>query len=291
MKKIALCTGINDYPGTANDLSGCINDAWDWRTFFKNLGFQVYYSSDSQLTVRNFKQLLVDYISLLETGDWFVCQYSGHGTQWPDVNNDELDGYDEALFLYDGPLIDDEIRDIIRVHAKEGVFILFILDSCFSGSATRKVNVLPGHLGKRKFIPPPVWNVKKVNNTAKKKRFLEEISLVDVLMSGCSDNESSYDAFINGRFNGAFTRNAIDSYRAGMTFQQWHAEISKRLPSSDYPQSPQLEGSVENLRKKFPDPMPSDVVPVVDYEGGSWIVPAVIIGLVVIGVVLYFVLR
>jgi hypothetical protein len=30
MAKTALCIGINDYPGTANDLSGCINDAQDW---------------------------------------------------------------------------------------------------------------------------------------------------------------------------------------------------------------------------------------------------------------------
>ncbi len=26
----ALCIGINDYPGTQNDLSGCVNDAQDW---------------------------------------------------------------------------------------------------------------------------------------------------------------------------------------------------------------------------------------------------------------------
>jgi len=30
MAKKALCIGINDYPGTQNDLSGCVNDANDW---------------------------------------------------------------------------------------------------------------------------------------------------------------------------------------------------------------------------------------------------------------------
>jgi len=30
MAKLALCIGINDYPGTVNDLSGCVNDAQDW---------------------------------------------------------------------------------------------------------------------------------------------------------------------------------------------------------------------------------------------------------------------
>ena len=29
MKK-AVCIGINNYPGTSNDLQGCVNDANDW---------------------------------------------------------------------------------------------------------------------------------------------------------------------------------------------------------------------------------------------------------------------
>ncbi len=29
MSKKALCIGINDYPGTQNDLSGCVNNAND----------------------------------------------------------------------------------------------------------------------------------------------------------------------------------------------------------------------------------------------------------------------
>ena len=28
--KRAVCVGINDYRGTANDLKGCVNDANDW---------------------------------------------------------------------------------------------------------------------------------------------------------------------------------------------------------------------------------------------------------------------
>ena len=30
MSKRALCMGINNYPGTHMDLSGCVNDARDW---------------------------------------------------------------------------------------------------------------------------------------------------------------------------------------------------------------------------------------------------------------------
>ena len=28
--KLALCVGINDYPGVSSDLYGCRNDAADW---------------------------------------------------------------------------------------------------------------------------------------------------------------------------------------------------------------------------------------------------------------------
>lgn len=30
MTSKALCVGINDYPGSGNDLKGCVNDAKAW---------------------------------------------------------------------------------------------------------------------------------------------------------------------------------------------------------------------------------------------------------------------
>ena len=36
MAKYALCIGINDYPGTDSDLSGCVNDANDWAAALTN---------------------------------------------------------------------------------------------------------------------------------------------------------------------------------------------------------------------------------------------------------------
>ena len=35
-----LHIGINDYPGTGNDLSGCVNDANDWREAMRARGFE-----------------------------------------------------------------------------------------------------------------------------------------------------------------------------------------------------------------------------------------------------------
>ena len=41
MSKKALCIGINDYPGTDSDLSGCVNDANDWAAELASRGFAV----------------------------------------------------------------------------------------------------------------------------------------------------------------------------------------------------------------------------------------------------------
>ena len=42
MNKKALCVGINDYPGTSNDLAGCVNDTANLKNFLvKEFGFEV----------------------------------------------------------------------------------------------------------------------------------------------------------------------------------------------------------------------------------------------------------
>ena len=37
--KRSLHIGINDYPGTGNDLFGCVNDSNDWREAMEALDF------------------------------------------------------------------------------------------------------------------------------------------------------------------------------------------------------------------------------------------------------------
>jgi signal transduction histidine kinase len=53
MKKLALCIGINDYPGTGSDLSGCINDANDWSNILKQKGFTVKKLLNKDATGKN----------------------------------------------------------------------------------------------------------------------------------------------------------------------------------------------------------------------------------------------
>lgn len=72
----------------------------------------------------------------MKGGDLLFISYSGHGTRVKDLNNDEEDGYDEVLVLYDRLFIDDEFQ-LCWNKFNEGARIFFINDSCYNGTVTR----------------------------------------------------------------------------------------------------------------------------------------------------------
>jgi hypothetical protein len=79
-----------------------------------------------------------------------------------------------------------------------------------------------------------------------RKRFLyPESDMQEILISGCNATEYSYDAVIGGRRNGAMTALAIRIIRGNpsLTYTEFHEKLRELLPSTRYPQSPQLEGS------------------------------------------------
>jgi len=288
--KRALCFGINNYPGTENDLSECINDAKDWAARLKELGFTAEIYLDASVTIENFTRLLSREVGLATAGDWLIIQYSGHGTYGVDINGDEGDGYDEALYLYNGALYDDKIREILK-YLQARVHIVFILDSCFSGTATRKPVGIPKT--KIRFVQPQ--NLPRVLKP--RKRMLADEEMVEILLSGCSDKESSYDATLLS--NGAFTYYALKTLELGLNFYDWHERIRQHLPSSEYPQTPQLEGSIKNKLlylgedtitpvpepEPSPEPIPSEQP---HWWASGWFVVAVVI---VIAIIIYLTLR
>ena len=64
--------------------------------------------------------------------------YSGHGSQVPDGDGDELDGYDESLCPVDyqtrGKILDVEINATIVRPLPHGVKLHAIIDTCSSGT-------------------------------------------------------------------------------------------------------------------------------------------------------------
>ena len=232
-KKIALLFAINNYPGSQNDLQGCLNDLK--RVASKLPDFEKRLFKDSQVTIETFEAEILKASAETETGDNVIIMYSGHGTYIPDTNGDEVDGKEECLYLYNGVLTGDRFGELLDTF-KQGVKIRIFLDSCFSESATRALNLQPNSKKGKFRIYKKFRNKKNLPH----KKFVKPINWV--VYSGCSERQTSADAFLGGQFNGAFTYYLWECLDRSYTDKQWFAELRKQLPSSEYDQIPTLEG-------------------------------------------------
>lgn len=249
-KRVALCVGINDYPGSNNDLNGCVNDALGWTNLFDSLGYDTTTLLDADATRANVLGKLQQSLASLKFGDRFVFQYSGHGSWVPDQNGDEADQRDECIVLHDwqqsGFVTDDELYNIYQ-NRRRGVRVTAISDSCFSGTVARLWSALavkrgtPEGAEKLRYfdaalLTPGVKDEPpKVRDTGSRPG--------TVLLSGCNEQEVSYDAWIGGKAQGAFSEAAIRTFSPKLTMQAWHRLTLQALDHSRYPQTPQLQAT------------------------------------------------
>jgi len=259
--KYALCIGINNYPGTGSDLSGCINDANDWKAVLTARGFETQLLTDKKATRKGILSAMEATIKNAKYRDSIIFTYSGHGTFIPDEDGDESDGTDECLVPHDidtnGPITDDELFELFSSKAF-GVKLVFLSDSCHSGTVAKfaPITTPPTIKGKNapqrkvRFLPPSVFLSKKEVTKLGTSRALRKSSppgrYGGLLMSGCLDAEYSYDAWFSGRPNGAFTfvaLRALKSLKSTATYRDWYKAVRKALPSQQYPQTPNLYGS------------------------------------------------
>jgi hypothetical protein len=254
--KHSLHIGINNYPGTANDLRGCVNDANGWEELLRdNYGFKTQKLLDAKATYRNVVREMVKIVEQASSKSHIVITFSGHGTNVRDVSGDEQDKRDEALCLYDKLLIDDQLRDILGKLPK-GAHLTFISDSCHSGTVTRSfLNTLYDEdAPKPRYLPPEddqeVFEIAPKSIT--KKILHPEEDMGEVLLTGCNATQYSYDARIDGKFQGAMSHFALKILKANpdCTYEDFYKELRAELPDRSFPQTPQLEGSESNKKRK-----------------------------------------
>lgn len=140
-----LVIGINDYQ-TFDTLDGAVNDAQDVADALNKIGAKQVImlldkAADRDTIFSKWKSLT----SQAKKGDILVFAYSGHGSQEPEhVANSESDSRDENFILADFAardrasyqrIVDDEINALFR--ETPDLKILFIADSCHSGTMTR----------------------------------------------------------------------------------------------------------------------------------------------------------
>lgn len=259
--KRSLHIGINNYPGTGNDLNGCVNDANDWQDALDARGFKTTMLLDAMATKANMREAIIDIVSETGRDDIAVITFSGHGSWVPDENGDEPDGRDEALCPYDihmGEILTDDELYAILCERERGARIIVISDSCHSGSVARMSNMIPGleqdpwKFSKIRYMPPEIF-LKRDSVRLEKARRVERVTAstnkiraASLLLSGCKDIEYSYDAWFKGRANGAFTYVALHVLKTlppDATYGTWYQKIREILPNVNYPQTPQISGS------------------------------------------------
>ena len=254
--------GINDYPGTSSDLTGCVNDANDWKEVLESRDFEVARLLDGEATRRALIGELRRLVGALRAGDILVFQFSGHGSWIPDEDGDETDSRDEVLCPHDiasqGPLTDDDLHGIFSERAPWARIVL-IADSCHSGTVSRfrKTDAGEGREQRVRFLPPREFlsraMLRSLGRGERRKAASPPGRRSALLLSGCLETEFSYDAVFRGRPNGAFTHAAIRSLARlpeGATYLDWYGAIRRALPTAEYPQTPTLYGSSTEKRWK-----------------------------------------
>ena len=149
--KYALLVGIDDYPGTGNDLRGPIEDARImYRVLTERFGFDpdnIVVLNDSDATRENIANGIVQHLGQAGPDGVAVFFYSGHGMQMGEnigltgaLDPEPRGDGDEAIYIYghsedSSVLLDEELGFLIETI--EAGRALVVVDACFSGEITR----------------------------------------------------------------------------------------------------------------------------------------------------------
>lgn len=134
------------------------------------------------------------------------------------------------------------------------------MDCCHSGTNTRAI-LPPEAPSKERYLPSP-WGLAAVESrrslpkritgelrrsprAARRGKDIVDADLPEMLITGCRDTQTSADALINGRYNGALTFALVEAIRTSkgrLTYRELHDRASRVLKARKFDQVPQLEG-------------------------------------------------
>lgn len=235
VKKYALLIGLN-YKNSPYPLNGCWNDVVSMKKLLEEYGYfpggksSESYLSDaegSMVIVTDEKERvlakdILTYIDALvrkaKSGDYVFFHFSGHGGQLPDERKgtfassleevggvgdlDENDGMDETIFGSDLIAIRDDVLRARLVDAlPEGVKLRVVLDCCHSGTGLDLPFIYRG------------TGAEGIASSDSRKVCKNDV----ICFSGCRDDQTSADAFIDGSAQGALTSKFV-KYAKGFSY-------------------------------------------------------------------------
>ena len=267
-RRTAFLVGIN-YRDTNSELNGCYNDVVNVAQYLRStLGYApgaisiltdgnrgvVGTASALPPTRQNIIAGLTALVAGMIPGDEAVFHYSGHGSLVRDTNGDEATGFDSCLCPVDyatppsaggGMITDDEIRTLLINRVPRGARLYVILDCCHNGTGCdirykyEDFSVL--------LSPPsartPVWRT--MQRAFLQGKYTETAGEV-YMISGCRDEQTSADAYINNAFAGALTYAVFSILRANQATirsYSWSAllrDVRQFMRVNRYTQIPQV---------------------------------------------------
>jgi hypothetical protein len=279
-KRYGIFVGINDYPGEQNDLYGAVNDAENMRdlliTKFKFPRANTTVLLDDQATRDGILGQIKAYGKLVGPGDELVFQYSGHGSLWPDLYSEVVDEtvktevdyydsdgnrhhiplnyYDSAIVPWDfessssgkgwdNMILDDELYALFAGLTKKGVTVVFVSDSCHSGTVG-KAELTKARI---KFMPvEKMFNVKNMTDVSfeKPKNQVKAGPVAFdpyyITLTAAKDNEFALDDSNGSVPGGLFTETLITivkSSKTPLTYRRLIALVQPRVANESSKQS------------------------------------------------------
>lgn len=275
MARKALLVGINDYDG-ANDLGGCVNDILDMhfslRSLFNFRTEEIRILTDSRATKDGIINRLKWLTHGAKAGDFLVFHFSGHGSQIRDRNGDEAleDHMDELIcphdMDWDGNYIIDDMLNKIFSELPKGVLLEVMLDCCHSGTGLKEMGLEPPpqlaaeHPTLNRYLPPPADIFLRFHgeeNELESRRFVRDFDKRSdthhTLWAGCMANQTAADAYIDGRYHGAFTYYFNKHLRRNphVTRHELLRKVRASLIHEGFSQMPQLEVDATTRDRKL----------------------------------------
>jgi len=148
---------------------------------------------------------------------------------------------------------DDDLCDYADRIKRKGAVPVFVMDCCHSGTVLKDMPTFFD--GKKsiisRFFPMPIDIAARVTNTIIRRTVIAEINDNAVLVSGCQDAQTSADAFIEGRYNGALTKTMINliSVNPNYTYNELAAVLPAAVRAGGYSQTPSITGGADLLEK------------------------------------------
>src|SRR6516162_9514782 len=260
-----LLVGINQYPGAP--LNGCVNDVTDAAEFLvASCGFQendLRIITDDRATTDAIKERLRWLIEGAAAGDRLYFHYSGHGTQMAIRNADGgVTSNHDAICPVDfdwseeHAITDDDFREIFSGVPSEVEFN-WVSDSCHSGDLARVMAARRAQGRSYPMNPDMAWRLRTARTLRLKPagffRAIEHLN--GALISGCRSDQTSADAYIDGRYNGALTYYLLKVLKGSdgltMPLNALVPQVNSTLATNGYDQEPQLRGNPDILAQSF----------------------------------------